>query len=315
MKGKLLVTPRAFAKSGKAQIEKLRKAGWDVHVNETGASYTRHEFIKYAKEADGIIIGVDIADKEMLSQCSNLKAIAKYGVGVDNIDMAYAKELGIKVSRTTGSNSLSVAEHAMGLLFALAKNTYSAVQDVKNGNWNKVYGFELQGKTMGIIGFGNIGKKLAQLAQGMNMKVMVYDIFPTDPVYAEENNIIPADFEQLIKESDVISVHMPLTPDTKNILNKHTFSMMKANAIVINAARGGIVNEEDLYEALTSKEIAGAGFDVFTQEPPKNTALLKLDNFILTPHIASKTKEADEKTMQMSVANILKDLEELKNEK
>ena len=309
MKGKILVTPRAFAKSGMEQIERLRKEGWEVHVNETGKSYTKEEFISYAKDVDGIIIGVDLADKEMLDQCPNLKAIAKYGVGVDNIDMEYVQKKGIKVSRTIGSNSLSVAEHAMGLIFTLAKNTYSAVQDVKNGNWNKVYGFELQGKTIGIIGFGNIGKNLARLAQGMNMKVMAYDAMPIDTEYAEKNHIMIAEYEQLLKESDVISVHMPLTAETKDMIDKKAFAIMKSNAIVINAARGGIINEADLYEALMNKRIAGAGFDVFTQEPPKDSPLLKLNNFILTPHTASKTKEADDNTIRMSTANILRDLE------
>ena len=309
MKGKILVTPRAFAKSGMEQIERLRKEGCEVHVNETGKSYTKEEFISYAKDVDGIIIGVDLADKEMLDQCPNLKAIAKYGVGVDNIDMEYAQKKGIKVSRTIGSNSLSVAEHAMGLIFTLAKNTYSAVQDVKNGNWNKVYGFELQGKTIGIIGFGNIGKNLARLAQGMNMKVMAYDAMPIDTEYAEKNHIMIAEYEQLLKESDVISVHMPLTAETKDMIDKKAFAIMKSNAIVINAARGGIINEADLYEALMNKRIAGAGFDVFTQEPPKDSPLLKLNNFILTPHTASKTKEADDNTIRMSTANILRDLE------
>ena len=309
MKGKILVTPRAFAKSGMEQIERLRKEGWEVHVNETGKSYTKEEFISYAKDVDGIIIGVDLADKEMLDQGPTLKAIAKYGVGVDNIDMEYAQKKGIKVSRTIGSNSLSVAEHAMGLIFTLAKNTYSAVQDVKNGNWNKVYGFELQGKTIGIIGFGNIGKNLARLAQGMNMKVMAYDAMPIDTEYAEKNHIMIAEYEQLLKESDVISVHMPLTAETKDMIDKKAFAIMKSNAIVINAARGGIINEADLYEALMNKRIAGAGFDVFTQEPPKDSPLLKLNNFILTPHTASKTKEADDNTIRMSTANILRDLE------
>ena len=309
MKGKILVTPRAFAKSGMNQIEEMRKAGWEVHVNETGKSYTREEFMGYAKDVDGIIIGVDIADKEMLDSCSNLKAIAKYGVGVDNIDMEYAKEKGIKISRTIGSNSLSVAEHAMALIFTLAKNTYSAVADVKKGGWNKVYGFELAGKTIGIIGFGNIGKNLGRLAQGMGMQVMAYDAFPIDPTYAKEHDIKIASFEELIKESDIISVHMPLTEETKNMINKDTFAMMKPNALIINAARGGIVNEEDLYEALKKQVIAGAGFDVFTKEPTKDSPLLELDNFILTPHTASKTKESDDNTIRMSIANILKDLE------
>lgn len=312
MKGKILVTPRAFAKNGMDQIEEMRKAGWDVHVNDTGESYSHEEFIRLAKDVDGIIIGVDIADKEMLDQCPNLKAIAKYGVGVDNIDMNAAKEKGIRVSRTIGSNSVSVAEHAMALLFTLTKNTYRAVSSVKHGKWDKVYGSELQGKTIGIIGFGNIGKHVAHMAQGMNMKVMAYDAYPIDETYAKENNIIISDFDTLIKNSDAITVHLPLSEDTKNLLNMETFKKMKPTAIVINAARGGIVNEEDLYDALKNHVIAGAGFDVFTCEPPRaEEPLLELDNFIITPHTASKTKEADNNTIRMSVENILRDLEEL----
>ncbi|MGX8833103.1 phosphoglycerate dehydrogenase [Amedibacillus sp. YH-ame6] len=309
MLGKILVTPRAFAKSGMQQIENLRKSGWDVHVNETGKSYTREEFLELAKDVDGIIIGVDIADKEMLNSCKNLKAIAKYGVGVDNIDMKVAKKNGIKVSRTIGSNSVSVAEHAMGLLFSIAKNVCAANAEVKNGEWNKNYGFELNNKTLGIIGFGNIGKLIAKMAQGMNMKIMAHDVFPIDEAYAKEHNIQIASFEELICSSDAITVHLPLTEDTKDLINKDVFEKMKKSAVLINAARGGIVNEEDLYDALKNKTIAAAGFDVFSSEPPKKgEILLTLDNFILTPHTASKTKEADANTIQMSVDNILKDL-------
>lgn len=313
MRGKILVTPRAFAKSGMEQIESMREQGWDVHVNETGKSYTREEFINFAKDVDGIIIGVDSADRDMMEQCPKLKAIAKYGVGVDNIDMEAAKEKGIAISRTIGSNSVSVAEHAMALTFTLAKNTYSAVADAKRGGWNKVYGFELHGKTMGIIGFGNIGKNVARMAQGMNMKVMAYDAYPIDPVYAKEHDVMISGFEQLIKESDVITVHLPLNKETKDLINHDVFAMMKPTALIINAARGGIVNEDDLYEALTNKRIAGAGFDVFSEEPPrKDHPLLALDNFILTPHTASKTKEADNNTIRMSVENMLHDLEVVK---
>lgn len=316
MLGKILVTPRAFAKSGMNEIKAMRDAGWDVHVNETGESYTREEFISYAKDVDGIIIGVDLADREMLAQCPNLKAIAKYGVGVDNIDMEAAIERGICVSRTVGSNSISVAEHAMSLIFALAKNICKANCEVKEGKWNKAYGFELHEKTIGIIGFGNIGKHLARMAQGMNMKVMAYDVFPIDLEEAKKNHINIASFDALVEESDVISVHLPLNESTKDLLNKDTFARMKQSAIVINAARGGIVNEEDLYQALISNTIAGAGFDVFTSEPPlANHPLLTLDNFVLTPHTASKTKEADANTIRLSVENILHDLEVKKSEK
>ena len=310
MKGKILVTPRAFAKSGMAGIEKMRNEGWDVHVNETGKSYTHEEFLNLAKDVDGIIIGVDTADKEMMDQCPNLKAIAKYGVGVDNIDLEAAKEKGIKISRAIGCNSLSVAEHAMSFVFALSKNIYKATKNVKEGGWDKIYGFELYGKTIGIIGFGNIGKHVARIANGIGMKVCAYDSFPIDENYAKEHDVEICTFDELIQKSDAITVHVPLTPDTKDLINLDVMKKMKNTAILINAARGGIVNEEDLYTALSQNEIAGAGFDVFTEEPPKaDEKLLTLNNFLLTPHTASKTKEADNNTIQASVRNILADLE------
>lgn len=313
MKGKILVTPRAFAKSGMEQIQMMREAGWEVHVNETGKSYTYEEFLDYAKDVDGIIIGVDKANRDMLDKCTNLKAIAKYGVGVDNIDMEAAKEKGIRISRAIGSNSVSVAEHTIALMFALSKNIYVASKQVKNGSWNKPYGFEVNDKTIGIIGFGNIGKNVARMVQGLNMKVMAFDAFPIDETYANTNNIQISTFDEIVENADVITLHLPLTEETKNMFHLDVMKKMKPTSILINAARGGIVNEADLYTALLTKEIAGAGFDVYSTEPPMaNDPLLQLDNFVLTPHTASKTKEADTNTIRLSVQNILRDLEESK---
>jgi len=310
VKGKILITPRAFAKNGMKEIEKLKQQGWEIHLNDTGKSYSHEEFVKYAKDVDGIIIGVDIADREMLKSCKNLKAIAKYGVGVDNIDLDTAKELGIKISRTVGSNSVSVAEHTIALMFACAKRIVDGAINVKNGKWNKNYEIELMGKKIGIIGFGNIGRHVSRLAQGIGMNVCAYDVFPINEKYAKEHNIQICSLDELVRTSDVITIHTPLTPETKDMINAERLKEMKTTAIVINAARGGIINEADLYEALVNKEIFAAGFDVFSTEPPKtDEKLLRLDNFILTPHTASKTLEADMNTIKMSITNLITDIE------
>ncbi|MBE6081567.1 MAG: 3-phosphoglycerate dehydrogenase [Tissierellaceae bacterium] len=292
------------------EIEKLKQQGWEIHLNDTGKSYSHEEFVKYAKDVDGIIIGVDIADREMLKSCKNLKAIAKYGVGVDNIDLDTAKELGIKISRTVGSNSVSVAEHTIALMFACAKRIVDGAINVKNGKWNKNYEIELMGKKIGIIGFGNIGRHVSRLAQGIGMNVCAYDVFPINEKYAKEHNIQICSLDELVRTSDVITIHTPLTPETKDMINAERLKEMKTTAIVINAARGGIINEADLYEALVNKEIFAAGFDVFSTEPPKtDEKLLRLDNFILTPHTASKTLEADMNTIKMSITNLITDIE------
>ncbi len=309
-KGKVLITPRAFAKSGEKQIQRMIDAGYDVQVNRTGKSYTYAEFVEYAKDVDGIIIGVDEADRGMLQSCPQLKAIAKYGVGVDNIDLAAAKTLNIEISRTIGSNSRSVAEHTIALMFACAKNIVKTSIDVKSGQWNKPYGIELEGKTLGIIGYGNIGQRVAAMAKGIGMTVFVYDVFPIDQQQALKDGVEIKSFDTLIQESDVITVHLPLTETTANLIHEKTLSMMKKGVIIINAARGGVVDEAALLEKLNDHHVFAAGFDVFSSEPPqKDSALVTNVDFILTPHIASKTLEADLKTMEMAVTNILDALE------
>lgn len=311
-KGKILITPRAFAKNGQEEIKRIIKNGWDVEVNDTGESYSYETFIAKAKDADGIIIGVDLADENMLKQCPDLKAIAKYGVGTDNIDLEAAKTLGIEISRTIGSNSVSVAEHTIALMFACAKNIVKSAVDVKNGRWTKPYGMELSGKTIGIIGFGNIGKKVAHIAQGIGMNINAYDSFPINPDDADNHGVHIATFDEIIESSDVITIHLPLNNETKNLIDASVLENMKNGVIIINAARGGIVNEKDLLKYLDNGKVFSAGFDVFSSEPPQNNdQLVENNNFVLTPHTASKTLAADRKTMEMSVDNILTALGEV----
>lgn len=312
-KGKIVITPRTFVKRGDEQVKRLENEGWEVVLNDTGQAYSYNEFVERSKDADGIILGVDIADENMMKQCKNLKTIAKYGVGVDNIDLETARELGISVSRTIGSNSNAVAEYAIALMFACSKNLVKDAMNVKNGQWNltyeKEYSFELFDKCLGIVGFGSIGQKVAKIAQGIGMKVIVYDIFPISDKVESEFNVEVVSFDRLFEQSDVVSLHIPFTKDTENLINSKTLKKMKKNSVLINTSRGGIVNQDDLLNVLRTKSIFAAGFDVYLNEPPLDIdSLIEQDNFILTPHTASKSFESDEKTMQKSVDNILEAL-------
>ncbi|MNO71829.1 (S)-sulfolactate dehydrogenase [compost metagenome] len=306
---KVLITPRGFANYGLDKVRYMESKGLEVHYNNTGKAYTKEEFYNLASDADAIIVGVDIIDKELIDKCPNLKVVCKFGVGTDNIDVDYAKEKGIFVGRTVGSNSKAVAEHVIALMFADAKNLYNTAKEVKDHKWNKPTGQEISGKTLGIIGFGMIGKHIANFANGLGMKVYAYDAFEITDETAKEFNVEKKSFEEIIAESDYVSLHVPLLESTKNMLSTEEFKKMKNDACLINAARGGIVDEEALYEALINKEIRSAYFDVYSTEPPtEDDKLLALDNFVLTPHTAARTIESEKRTCEMSTEIILQNL-------
>ena len=306
---KVLITPRGFANYGLDKIRYMESKGLEVHYNNTGKAYTKEEFYNLASDADAIIVGVDIIDKELIDKCPNLKVVCKFGVGTDNIDVDYAKEKGIFVGRTVGSNSKAVAEHVVALMFADAKNLYNTAKEVKEHKWNKPTGQEVSGKTIGIIGFGMIGKHIANFANGLGMKVYAYDAFEITDETAKEFNVEKKSFEEIISESDYVSLHVPLLESTKNMLSTEEFKKIKNDACLINAARGGIVDEEALYEALINKEIRSAYFDVYSTEPPtEDDKLLALDNFVLTPHTAARTIESEKRTCEMSTEIILQNL-------
>lgn len=306
---KVLITPRGFANCGLDQVKYMESKGLSVHYNNTGKQYTKEEFHKLAADADAIIVGVDMIDRELMEKCPKLKVICKFGVGTDNIDLDCAKERGIFVGRTVGSNSKSVAEHVIALMFAESKNLYATFKEVKEHKWKKPTGEEVSGKTLGIIGFGMIGKEIATFANGLSMKVYAYDAFEIADEVAKKYNVEKKSFEEIISESDYITLHVPLLDSTKNMISKEEFKKMKKGACLINAARGGIVDEEALYEALANKEIRSACFDVYSSEPPAfDDKLIKLDNFFLTPHTAARTVESEKRTCKMSTEIIIEHL-------
>ena len=307
---KILITPRSFSRYGNQSVQYMQSKGYQVIINQTGAPYSYEEFCKLASDVEGIILGVDIVDKPLLQKAKNLRAISRFGVGIDNIDVEAANQLGIKIARTVGSNSTSVAELTVGFLFMLARNLIDNVNAVKTGLWEKNSGNELCGKTIGLIGLGAIGRKVAAITQGLGMETIGYDPFVDKDDVKQQSNIDVLDFNDVLRKSDYISLHLPLNTNTEGIMNKTSFALMKSSAYLINTARGGLVNEDDLYDALADCKIAGAAADVLATEPPdRNTKLLTLKNFFLSPHIASLTLAAEKNTIDLATKNLLQMLE------
>ncbi len=303
---KIVVTPRGFAKCGLSNVTIMEEAGFSVEYNDTGNAYTKEEFYQKTEDADGIIVGVEIVDKAFIDAHPKMKAVVKFGVGTDNIDVEYCKQKGIFVGRTVGSNSRSVAETAISFVIADSKNLFESIVDTRAYGWSKMTGYEIEGKTIGIAGFGAIGKKVARMAYGLGMKVLAYDPYYVDEETVKAYNVEVVSFEEILERADFVSLHMPLTDETKDLVTLKEMKTMKSNAVLINTARGGIVNEADLYVALTEKIIRAAYFDVLVNEPPtKDEPLLGLPNFYLTPHIASRSKEAEKNTADMATQVII----------
>lgn len=272
-------------------IEVLEKAGLTVDV-KTGMS--PEELIGCIGEYHGLVIrSATKVTGEVIEAAANLKAIGRAGSGLDNVDRMAASAKGIVVMNTPGGNTVTTAEHSLAMLISLARNVPQATASMKAGKWEKkkFMGVELYNKTLGIVGLGAIGSQLAKMAQGLQMNVIAYDPFLSDEK-AQTLGVEKVDLPELYKRSDFISLHTPKTPETAGMINKDTIASMKDGVRIVNCSRGGIVNEKDLYEALTSGKVAGAALDVFETEPPKDNPLLGLDNVICTPHLGASTEEA-----------------------
>lgn len=255
---------------------------------------TPEELVNDIKDFDAIIVRSRTkVTRDVIEAASSLKIIARAGVGVDNVDVEAATERGIMVVNAPESTSITVAEHTMGLILSLSRKISIADKSVKAEKWEKsrFMGMELNGKTMGIVGMGRIGSQVVIRAKAFGMDIIVYDPYIT-PEAAAELGVEVVSLETLLKNADVITIHVPLTPETKHLISRPEFEMMKDNTLIVNCARGGIINEDDLHEALSKGEINGAALDVFENEPPENSSLLELDNVVLTPHIAASTSEA-----------------------
>lgn len=253
---------------------------------------------------DGLVIrSATKVTADIIEAAHNLKVIGRAGIGLDNVNIPAASQRGIIVMNTPEGNTITTAEHTMAMIFALSRNIPQATASLKDGRWEKktLKGRELFNKTLAVIGAGHIGRIVADRAKGMKMKVIVYDPY-IKPEVIERMDLEPVSFDEMLKRADYITVHTPKTEETTNIINKDAISKMKKGAMVINCARGGIFNEDDVCEALKSGQLGGAAFDVFTKEPPGKTELIEQSNFVCTPHLGASTKEAQE--------NVAKDVAE-----
>lgn len=258
---------------------------------------------KLLPKINGIIIrSATIITEELLSQAPHLKYVIRAGEGTDNIDKGACKARGVKVSNTPGANNNSAAEHAIALMMTVLRQTAFANRSMSDGKWDKnsFMGMELWRKKIGIIGMGRIGQILARRLSGFDVSISYFD--PIADNLDIPNTKKVHDLQEIFKTCDIISLHVPLIESTKNLVDKKLLDLMKPNSILINAARGGIVNEADLLDALKNKKIAGAGLDVFAQEPlPESSPLRNLPNLVLTPHLGATTLEAQERVGEMAV--------------
>ncbi len=262
-------------------------------IDMRGSGVQDPKFVETLNRVDAILCGNDLVVNEgLLDMAPRVKAIAKMGAGLDTVDIAAATRHNAIVFHTPGANNQAVADHTFALILNVARKIIYCDRSLRENRWEhtKIMGLEIWQKTLGLIGLGAIGRCVALRAKGFQMKVVAYDPFwPTE--FADEQGIEQLEIAELLKASDIISIHVPLIPQTKGMIHEKTLGLMKPSAILINAARGGIVNEADLYQALKNKVIAGAGLDVFENEPPTGSALLELDNVVLTPHTAAFTFE------------------------
>lgn len=281
-------------------IKTLRSIG----ETEVAIGLPKDELLKKIQNVDAVVVrSATKVTADLINAAQKLKVIARAGVGVDNIDVPAATRKGILVINAPDSSSIAVAEHVIGLMLALTRKIAISNMSLKSGKWEKgkFLGVELSGKLLGIIGLGRIGTQVALRAKALGLRVAAFDPYVTEKA-AEELGIKLVDLETLLKESDIITIHVPLTPETKYLIGEKQLSLMKSNAFLINTSRGGVVNEKALCIALKGKKIAGAALDVFEAEPPIENPLLELENVVVTPHIGGSTEEA-QRSAAMAVAS------------
>ncbi len=279
----------------------------DVQV-ATGLS--REELVKRIGDFDVLVVrSATKVTKDVLKAAGNLKLVVRAGVGLDNIDIDAAEKAGVKVANTPGAPTIAVAELVMGLMLAWARNISRADAGMKQGKWEKseLEGTELREKTLGIAGTGRVGQAVGRRAKAFGMDLLLYDVKEV-PGFAEEVGGRYVDLETLLRESDYVTLHVPLIPQTDHMIGGKEFGLMKSTAVLINTARGEVVDEAALIDALKNKKIAGAGLDVYEQEPPEGSPLLELPNVILTPHLGASTKEAQREAAVLAAKKIKEEL-------
>ena len=311
---KLVITANGLQKPELNCVVEKAKAYFDeVVMNPWGRRGTQDEIMAIWSGADAIICGAELFDEKMIAAVpASLKVLSRYGVGTDNIDIPAAKARGVKVCNTPGANSESVADMAMCLLMACARQVVNHDKHTRLGEWKRFHSIELGGKRLGIVGFGAIGRGVARRAAGFGMEIVAYDPYFNEKA-AAELGVKRIELNELLATSDFVSLHLPVTKETVHIINDKTIALMKPTAFLINTARGDLVDEDALYEAVKGGVIAGAGLDVYANEPAKESKLFELENITFMPHCSGNTTEAAMNMGMMAVENAYRAVNNLEN--
>jgi D-3-phosphoglycerate dehydrogenase len=298
---RVLVTARSFANTPGAHHDYLRAHDCTVDLQASANPLNASELGALIAGYDGVILGLDICDASVIARADRLRTIARYGAGVDHVDLVAATARGITVTNAPGANRIGVAELCIVLMFSLARDLPRVVTASRSGEWRRAVGWELTGKTLGLIGLGQVGREVAMRAAGLAMSVLAYDPYSN----AELPNVRHVDLDTLFRESHIVSLHSAHTPDTENLINAENIARMRDGAYLINTARGALVDESALFEALTGGKLAGAAVDALRDDPPTGNRLLVLDNFMYTPHLGATTRESVERTAMTTVQNLV----------
>ncbi len=304
-KKKVLITTRSFRKTPGAHQDSLREAGCEIVNSPYDRPLEAAELAELLPGIDAAILGVDDASAEAIAGADRLKVISRYGVGVDKVDLAAATAKGIVVTNTPGGNTNAVAELTLAFMLALARNIPCQDRQIRAEDWSLLKGVELADRTLGLLGIGRIGQRVAELAHVFGMKILFYDPFPPSEEFVRRVGVESCTMDRIFAESDFVSLHLPLLPETRNLVNAERIASMKPGAFLINTARGGLVDEAALYEALESGKLGGAAFDAFEAEPSVGNPLIALDNFISTPHVGSSTAQTTLRMGLMASQNAL----------
>ena len=301
---KVLIATRSFGSTSQKPWDVLAEANCELIRADMQQKMTEERLSELLADVDGAIVGVVPLTARVLDHAPKLKVIAAHGVGVDHVDLQAAARAGVIVANCPGANDQAVADLTIGLMISLARQIPLVDQDVRSGKWGRYEGSELWKKSVGLIGLGRIGRGVARRALGFDMQVLAYDPY-VDDQQARAIGVRMASLDEVITVADFVSLHTPLTEETRHLIGKQQLEQMKPSAFLINTARGGLIDEEALYGALVGGKLAGAGLDAFAVEPPVGSPLLGLKNVVLTPHIGAHTKEAIERVGMLAAQNVV----------
>jgi phosphoglycerate dehydrogenase-like enzyme len=301
---KILVTPRSLTKGGDPSLELLRKAGHELVFCTPGKSPDEQELVGLLPDCAGWLAGVEKITDMVLARADCLKAISRNGTGVDSIDLAACERRGIAVLRAEGANARGVAELTIALMLALLRSVAHGDAQVKAGRWERRQGTELEGRALGVVGTGRIGKLVTKFALGMDMRVFGHDAFP-DTAFTPSSDFRYVTLVELLVSSDIVTLHCPHTPGEKPLIDGPALACMKRGAVLVNTARGSLVDDDALLAALRDGQLAGYGVDAYEEEPPALSELLTHDRVIATPHIGAFTAESVSRATRVAVDNLL----------